>query len=807
MKKRITKIICAIVASTFVLGAVAATGCSNFYGASPLPGDISSETPAVSNGGFAVEKGNFIYYVNGIGVNTSVNEYGTPVKGAIYRISKDNLKAGNYSTVDRVVPQIAYSSGYNAGLFVYGDRIYYGTPSIEKNSEGEVQNKVLDMKSTKLDGTETMKEAYVQFPTADYEYRFVEEEGTVYLLYVATDEKLYEESTGVKNLHSYNTATGTDTLLAYNVSEVLFDSENKENYRVYYTMNVYDYGAQSNKAYGYNQLYTVKASATKDKFEGKLNSDSVFGWNDDKEKGEVDRYINCGDLVLDGIGYSDYLGNDLKKTVFNHDPSNASVNDNVTNDLSYTYTPRQYVDGTVYYTRTTSTDSSAQLFSFEDTAKLEPIDNNKEDRAAILTDGSNAGDFKFVKANGRKAVLYAESKGGISINYFDANGKLGDKLSDVPVSGGTNDYFPIVRNGTATILTVSGNYLYYSVSGGNGYTINRVDYTGDVEAYNRYQEANGDYKAVKILDLDASSSWYKPEILSDYLFFASSTTNMTSYNYIMVFDLKFGGDTVLGNDELRDLNERYESIEKKITDVYGDKDNYPTGTFKNLQNALRYAFYNGDYDYLKKFAKELNDAIDKKAEEDDKDDDKDKREYEYSEETFIEYDRFLDPTKDGDKNVWADYTKKKTVNGRTVYENSRDYYYALLGCMSEEDEKAYAETLQSAYLASKPEAEPETAWFEGLSAVEKAFFIIGMCLIGIAVIGGGVWLTIYFMRRKNKKPVERKKRIKVDTTDDKSIDVYSTEDAIQNLETVQSGAEEPSQNVAEESADDGKDGE
>ena len=74
---------------------------------------------------------------------------------------------------------------------------------------------------------------------------------------MATDEKLYEEETGVKNLHSYNTATGEDTLLAYNVADVVFDSEDKTNARVYYTMSVYDYSQTSNTAYGYNQLYTT----------------------------------------------------------------------------------------------------------------------------------------------------------------------------------------------------------------------------------------------------------------------------------------------------------------------------------------------------------------------------------------------------------------------------------------------------------------------------------------------------------------------------------------------------------------------
>ncbi|MDE7083085.1 MAG: hypothetical protein K2O89_05210 [Clostridia bacterium] len=754
MSKRFTKIICAMTASTFILGAVAAAGCSNYYNSTALPGDIKADAEAVSNGGFAVEKGDYIYYINGVEVGTALNDFGKPVKGAIYRVSKDNLDKRNYSTVQKVVPSIVYSTDYNAGIFIYGDRIYYGTPSTAKTSEGVVQNSYLDMKSSKLDGTETLKEAYVSFPSAAYEYRFVEEDGVVYLLYVATSETLYDETTGVTNLHSYNTSTGVDTLLAYNVGTVTFDSEDKTNPQVYYTMSVYDYTGTSNTAYGYNQLYTVKASATEDKFAGKLKADTVKGWNDNEDEGTVDRYVNCGDLVLDGIGRPELQQNGNAKTPFNFEPDNL----NSVNDLGYTYTVRSYSGGNLYYTRTTSLNSNAYLFSFEDDADLKPIANNPADGDAILSDGTAAGSYKFVEVDGEPAVLYAEST-GISINYF-VDGKLGNTLSDVPATDGSeNTYYPIVKDGSATILSVEGDYLYYSVSGGNGYTINRVDYTGTLKDYwyaNLQDESADDfvqdYKAVKILDLDASSSWYTPEFFGDYILFASTTSNMTNYNYIMVFDLD-GMD----NGGIRALNEQYEGIEKIITEVYGDTDKYPTKNYANLQAALRYAFYNGDYDYLKEFAAELNDAL-----EDDAD-------LVYSEQTFAEYDKFLTPT---DDNEWKDYQGKRTVNGKEVYANNHDYYYGVLGEMSEEDIEAYAEGLKVSYLAAKPEEEPEPTWYEGLSTVAKVFFVIGMCVLGAGVIVGGAFLTVYLVRRGRKQPEERRRRIKVDTTDDRSVDVY-----------------------------------
>ncbi|MDE6666853.1 MAG: hypothetical protein K2K38_00730 [Clostridia bacterium] len=748
MSKRFTKIICAITASTFMLGAVAVAGCSNYYSSKPLDGDYSYDK-VYSNGGFAVEAGNYVYYINGVTDGKGLNDFGKPVKGAIYRVSKDNLKAKNYSSVQKVVPSIAYSTDYNAGIFIYGDRIYYGTPSTAKNSDGVVQNSYLDMKSSKLDGTETLKNAYVSFPSASYEYRFVEVEGTVYLLYIATSEKLYDESTGVTNIHSYNTSTGADTLLAYNVNKVIFDSEDKTNPSVFYTMSVYDYTGTSNTAYGYNQLYTVKADATEDKFAGKLNKDTVPGWDD------TDRYINCGELVLDGIGYSDYLGKGESKTPFNYAPETKEVN-----EVGYTYELKQYVNGSVYYTRTTSLNSTAYLFSVKDN-DLKPIENNNG--TAILSDGSNADKYKFVTVgeNKKDAVLYVENS-GITINYFE-NGKLGDKPSDLQtVDGKTNTYYPVVKKNAETILHVDDNYLYYSDSDNKIY---RVNYTGSPEQYNdanllvdksKLEEAdeNG-YAAVQILDLAASSSWYAPEFIGNYIFFASMTSNMTNYNYIMVFDLP--STTV----ELRALNKLYKGVEKKITEVYGDTDKYPSKNYANVQNALKYAFYNGDYAYLKEYAKELNGAL--KADAD----------LIYSEQTFAEYDNFLKA-----EGVWAEYggDNNVTVNGNKVYANNHDYYYSVLGEMSGEDKDAYAEGLKTSYLYAKAEEEPEVGWYDGLKTVEKVFFVIGMCLIGACVLGGGAWLTVYLVRRKKKQPEQGRRRIKVDTTDDKSVDVYDTQE-------------------------------
>ena len=737
MSKRFTKIICVTASVIAIAGVAAASGCSGYYNSPALAGDISVSDKAESNGGFAVGTDNYVYFINGVEQNTAPNSYGTPQKGAIYRISRTNLNEANYSSAEKVVPLVAYTANYDAGLFIYGDRIYYGTPSTSKNSEGEVQNSVLEMKSTKLDGTETMKDAYVSFPSTSYNYRYVEEDGVVYLMYVATEEKLFEEASGVTNLHSVNTQTGVNTLLAYDVSNVVFSSSYKGDPRAYYTMDVYDYAAD--KDYDYNQLYTVTASATENRFED-LDSEKITGWDD-----ETDRYINCGDLLLDGIG-----------SVNDTTPFNKDENKNAFN---YKYTPVKYVNGTLFYTRTGDT-SASYLFSLVGN-EFHPVTDNADKDSRILTDGSNAANYEYIfnDDGNLSAVIYAEGT-GVSINKVDAQGKLHPSYE----LGNSDEYFRIVKDGTATLLNVDveHNWLYYSISGGNGYTINRVDYSGELKDYAPLPAGETDKTPVKILDLDADSGWFKPEFIAGHLLFASETTNMTAYNYIMAFKLEG-----LSNGDIRALNEKYEGITEIINDTYGDTEKYPEKTYANLKNALNYAFYSGDYDYLKDLAEASNAKVEKGEN------------LVYSEQTFAEYEKFLNPAAENN-DIWAEYKDTKKVNGVEVFANRRDYYYAVLGEMTEADEEAYMKGLQSAYLTAYPEEE-QVSWYQGLSQGEQIGFIIGMVALGLLVIAGGTVLTVYLIKRSKKnQPAAIRRRIKVDTTDDKNIDVYSDSDESSN---------------------------
>ena len=322
----------------------------------------------------------------------------------------------------------------------------------------------------------------------------------------------------------------------------------------------------------------------------------------------------------------------------------------------------------------------------------------------------------------------------------------------------------MTADASATILDIREEHghlnLYYSATGGNGYTINRIAIDGTEDDYRKLSpslEPDLTYRSVKVLDLDACSDWFKPEFVGNKLFFASETAAMTEYNYIMVCDLT-GADGVMTNEEIDAYNEKYEGVTEKIESYDEETNADGTAAYDGLSKALKYVFYTGDTAYIDELIQAYIDIQDKD------------KEYAYSEASVKIFKDF--PTADGD---WADYKDDyKEINGKKVYANSRDYYYTLIGEMKESDAEAIASYFKTEYMKEYPV--DDSTWYEKLSTGGKVGFIFGMCAAGLLVIGGAVWLTIFLVKRKkNGGDTGSEKAFKVDITDDRSVDVYGDE--------------------------------
>lgn len=739
MRKIFKKLVCAAICAATAATLAFAPACSGYYNKISLDGDTSGSV--TSNGGFVVQKGSYVYFVNGVGDYTADNGYGDAEKGAIMRISASDLNAGNYSAAEIVVPKIYYSAAYDTGIYIYGDKIYYSTPSTELNSDGEVQNSYLEFKSANLDGSKAMKGYYYLSASNSIEYRYVEIDSVVYLLYVAS-ESYYETDNSCTNLHSVNTETGEDTLLAYNISSYLFDESNVESGVVYYTMAVTEgLGGDNEISMDYNQIYRVTADTTSDANEAKGYDFSYIEWDDDEDEYPV--YTNCGELVLDGIGL---LDGKYYSTQYNAYGAVSTEYEKLDHP-NYVYELSSFSEGTLYYTITVSAE---MMYTLEDSAVTSDgkngVTRNPASTDVYIVD-PDSGDYTFIDVNGATMALYTENYRLMLGTVEDGEVKNGYCIT------------PYSDEITPELIFTDGSYLYYAMDGDTDHAIYRVDYTGKAADYNTLSSSSAynDYKAVKILDIEYNSSWFAPEVIENHLFFASETDEMGSYGYIMCCDLTSSDGDIMTNAEINDLNEQY-------NDVLDTIDNIDADEFANLSDALYYLFYTGDEDYLDELIQAYVD-IEGMDEE-----------YLYSKESAQMYHDFAQAA--SGEIDWSDYQNiSKTVNGATVYGNMRDYYYSIIGVMNEDDEEDYIDALKSTYMQDYPE--DDSTWWENINLAAKICFIVGMCVAGLLVIGGVTILIVALVKRhKNKNGApEDDGRLEVDITDDKSIDVYGSGEA------------------------------
>ncbi|MDE6274869.1 MAG: hypothetical protein K2L87_07490, partial [Clostridiales bacterium] len=337
MRKLFKNILVCATAAVLTAGSVVFAACDEPF--TPLTGDdYKSTEAAVSNGGFAVEYGKYVYFINGAASHEEDNTFGTPVKGALMRISKEDLK-NRTGEAQIVVPSLMVSADYSAGFFIYNDRVYYATPNNVKSMSGEIENDWLDFKSASLNGSDVQD--YFRLSDNATKFRFVQTEkgGTVYLLY---NGKKPNDNDGTDGIQSYNTETKTCTTIAEGAAEYTFNSLDKTDPYVYYTMPVKGLiDSSASFTLDYNQIYRARADVIEAPYE--------YTWDQDylDDHDGVAPYINLGTIVLDGIGTVNEDKTNL--TQFTHDYDKDTSVSLVS--VGYTYKLQSYTNGGIYFTR------------------------------------------------------------------------------------------------------------------------------------------------------------------------------------------------------------------------------------------------------------------------------------------------------------------------------------------------------------------------------------------------------------------------------------------------------------------------
>lgn len=134
---------------------VAFSGCNKYKWDSVGGGDAVADV--LSNGSYAVQQGNYVYFINGFQGDTADNTWGGVFKQGIMRATLDEKGEVQKDSFALVVPKHIYSSDPNSGIAVFGEWIYYSTPNNEKDKTGAQSTTNLDFMRTKIDGSVTQK--------------------------------------------------------------------------------------------------------------------------------------------------------------------------------------------------------------------------------------------------------------------------------------------------------------------------------------------------------------------------------------------------------------------------------------------------------------------------------------------------------------------------------------------------------------------------------------------------------------------------------------------------------------------------
>ncbi len=241
---KFTKILCVIAA--FCLAAVMAACGEN------TSVDMDNSGNVIGNGGFVVETGDYVYFINGVETYSTEYKTGEVVKGALMRVKKSDfpkLGTADWANVnsETVVSKLIVSDDYTAGFYIFGDYVYYAVPSAEKDNTGTLKNTKLNFFRTKLDGTSTSSKLTNQDFDKAASFRFAANGDKVYLAVYSTSLYVYDAATG-KQVYSYEKT----------IDELLFDDDNGS--AVYFTAkpvnaNLYDPDSADAKQVKYQNVY------------------------------------------------------------------------------------------------------------------------------------------------------------------------------------------------------------------------------------------------------------------------------------------------------------------------------------------------------------------------------------------------------------------------------------------------------------------------------------------------------------------------------------------------------------------------
>lgn len=443
---------------------------------------VASKDPTVSqvssNGGFLVETGDYVYFLNG---KTDAGKYetGKVTKGALVRVKKTDIAKGSEAKCDTIISKLLVADDTAAGVYLFNEYFYYAAPSTEKNSKGEVKADKLLFFRTKADGSDTSKSICGKDFGSSVEYRYVSAGKNVYLIVKDSSDLYVYDAIGRKQIFKYSDSVSS-------IQETLFSSDAGDP-ALFYTIKpvnkkTYRDDNDSNRATeSYYEVYSVK-----------------FG--ESKVEAKAER-------VLDGIG----------KRIETNEPSRGVYSYGATFDLIkytkgvlyYSVSPLKEIEGNTEYKSIAKDKISADnSVRFNEEAISVTMNHGDAVASSVFSDSAlYLGSSEILYIDSSRLMLYDYTKKGEGDPYYHGAQTI---LDNEKISGATLDF--VVKEGDDDYLYFHNGNVYYKVN----YTLLKDGTHMDEEVF-------------RINSFDVDNSWYKPEVV------AFKVENETHYAFIAAY--------------------------------------------------------------------------------------------------------------------------------------------------------------------------------------------------------------------------------------------------------------------------------
>ena len=444
MKKFLLMVLTIFLSTTLIL-----SGCGN----KGLKDNPKTSDPVTSNGGMAVVKGDYLYYVNGFKSYQNLekdkdNVWGKQVFGAIYRVKMNNNaishdKDGFLTKSEVVVPQIVGTE--NACFYIFGDYIYYATPNMQKDEYGNLLNARSNICRVNINGTNN-KVLYTTDQTlTSTNWTMYELDNTVYIVmldgskivsinanakkpttttlvknatsagliktdkYIPSDKIANKTLDGINNYVYYTRAiTEDDKLSGINgniLARVKLGDTNEE--IVASNGNTYSIVDAKNNSLYYNRTRNGSSISTLCRYE--LSADKTF--NDAKETELLNATYSNSIIVNQDT--SAYIGNEIV-TIDSSNRINLVTVVNSDKNVKNVYTSSTTISSIGLYGTT--------LF-FTENGKIKYVDvkaENPEVKEVVTDDKTIKTENVFFDYDGRNAYFYSAytPDGSTDSNYY-----------------------------------------------------------------------------------------------------------------------------------------------------------------------------------------------------------------------------------------------------------------------------------------------------------------------------------------------------------------------------------------------------